>query len=116
VDEGVLPLGGPVALLSHGLDQFLARHRLAGLGQDLGGGVERAQLLVVSRTPFLHGSIVAGILALGAGISLIATIGKGAIWSQVTALTAMAPAAALGGYLRDRTLRPKKAPGDIIDS
>jgi hypothetical protein len=43
-------------------------------------------------------------------------VGECAIWSQVTALTAMAPAAALGGYLRDRTLRhAKKAPGDIVD-
>src|SRR5216684_5328620 len=36
---------GPVALLGHGLDHLFAVHGLAGLGQDLGGGVERAQLL-----------------------------------------------------------------------
>jgi hypothetical protein len=72
---------------------------------------------IASRSPFTHGLIVAGILALGAGISLVASMGKGAVWSQVTALTTMAPAAALGGYLRDRTSRPaKKAQADIIDS
>src|SRR5229473_5755101 len=36
---------GPVAFLAHGLDHFFAVHGLAGLGQDLSGGVERAQLL-----------------------------------------------------------------------
>src|SRR5713101_190577 len=44
--SGSLAAGrGPVALLGHGLDHFLAGHGLAGFGQDLGGGVERAQLL-----------------------------------------------------------------------
>src|SRR6266478_103917 len=42
---GLAARGGPVALLGHGLDHLLAGHGLAGLGQDLGGGVERAQLL-----------------------------------------------------------------------
>src|SRR6266404_1867947 len=50
--------GGPVALLGHGLDQFLAGHGLAGLGQDLSGGVKRAQLLVV-------GAGLLGLLGLG---------------------------------------------------
>jgi hypothetical protein len=72
---------------------------------------------IASRSPFTHGLIVAGILALGAGISLLATVGNGPIWSQLTALTAMAPAAALGGYLRGRTwTHAKKAQGDIMDS
>jgi len=70
---------------------------------------------IASRAPFTHGLIVAGILALGAGISLIVTVSKGAIWSQVTALTAMAPAAALGGYLRARTSRHAKK-ADVVDS
>jgi len=63
---------------------------------------------IASRSPFIHGLIVAGMVALGAAISLIATVGKAAIWSQVTALIAMAPAAAMGGYLRGRTLRHVK--------
>src|SRR5712691_4646793 len=36
---------GPVALLGHGLDHLFARHGLAGLSQDLSGGVQRAELL-----------------------------------------------------------------------
>ncbi len=69
---------------------------------------------IALRSPFAHGLIVAGVLALGAAVSLLATVGTGHIWSQVTALTAMAPAAALGGYLRGRTSDPaKKAPGDV---
>ena len=54
---------------------------------------------IASRAPLAHGLIVAGILATGAGASLVATVGKGSIWSQLTALAAMAPAAALGGCL-----------------
>jgi site-specific DNA recombinase len=37
--------GGPVALGGYGFDHLLAGHGLAGHGQDLGGGVERAELL-----------------------------------------------------------------------
>ena len=43
---------------------------------------------------------MAGVLALGAAASLAATLGHGAIWSQKAVLTLMAPAAALGGWLR----------------
>jgi hypothetical protein len=57
---------------------------------------------IASRRPFAHGLVVAGILALGAGVSLAAMLGKGYIWSQVAALTVMAPAAAFGGWLRGR--------------
>jgi hypothetical protein len=72
---------------------------------------------IASRAPFAHGLAVASILALGAGVSLLATVGHGYIWSQITALTAMAPAAALGGYLRGRTLRhARKARGALVDS
>ena len=55
---------------------------------------------IASSRPFAQGLIVAGIIALGAGVSLTATVGKGYIWSQVAALTVMAPAAAFGGWLR----------------
>ena len=39
---------------------------------------------------------------LGAAISLLNTMGKGALWSQVAALALMAPCAVLGGWLRLR--------------
>jgi hypothetical protein len=69
---------------------------------------------IAPRSPFAHGLIVAGILALGAAVSLIATAGKGYIWSQITAITAMAPAAAFGGYLRGR-MEAKKGMMDSSD-
>lgn len=52
------------------------------------------------RHPLRHGVGVAVILAVGAGVSLAATIGHGAIWSQVAALTLMVPSAVLGGWLK----------------
>lgn len=59
---------------------------------------------VAGRFPILHARIVAGILALGAAVSLGMTIGHGAIWSQVVALTLMAPAAEWGGRSRARAI------------
>jgi hypothetical protein len=61
---------------------------------------------IAGRKPLVHGAAVAAILALGAGVSLIATIGRGAIWSQVCALLLMAPSAVLGGWLRARSAKP----------
>lgn len=69
------------------------------LGASIGGYV--AGVLAGSR-PFGHALAVAGVLALGATASLLATVGKGAIWSQVTAITLMVPSAALGGWIRRR--------------
>jgi hypothetical protein len=54
------------------------------------------------RRPLAHGVAVAAVLALGATISLLNTMGKGAVWSQVAALAFMAPSAVLGGWLRLR--------------
>jgi putative membrane protein (TIGR04086 family) len=54
------------------------------------------------RRPLAHGLAVAVVLALGAAISLLSTLGKGAIWSQVATLVIMAPCAALGSWLRSR--------------
>jgi hypothetical protein len=56
------------------------------------------------RRPLAHGVAVGGVLALGAAISLLSTLGKGAVWSQVAALTLMAPSAVVGGWLRLRQL------------
>jgi hypothetical protein len=58
--------------------------------------------LLAGRRPFAHGVAVAALLAAGAIASLAATVGHGAIWSQLAALALMAPAAALGGWLRGR--------------
>jgi hypothetical protein len=55
---------------------------------------------IAGRRPVLHAALVAAILVLGATASLVATIGKGAIWSQASAIAVMAPAAVAGGWLR----------------
>ena len=57
---------------------------------------------LAGRRPFTHAVVVAAILAAGATASLAATLGKGVIWTQVLAITLMAPAAAAGGWLRGR--------------
>jgi len=79
---------------------FMVGATLYGIAFALLGGYVSGW--IAGRRPFTHGLIVAGLLALGAGASLIATTGQGHIWSQAAALIAMAPAAALGGYLRGR--------------
>src|SRR5215468_3939857 len=45
---GLTARGSPEILLRHHLDQVLAVHRLAGFGQHLGGGVDRAELLLAA--------------------------------------------------------------------
>jgi hypothetical protein len=64
---------------------------------------------MAGRRPVAHGAAVALILALGATVSLIATLGTGVIWSQVGAITLMAPAAVAGGVLRRRTMTASRA-------
>ena len=99
------------ALTAFGLFQISGRppHQAAPLWFMLGtviygcvfaliGGYVAAWLC--KRRPLAHGIAVAIVLALGAGVSLLSTLGKGAVWSQVAALALMAPSAALGGWLR----------------
>ena len=57
---------------------------------------------LAQRRPLAHGVAVATVLALGATGSLLGTLGKGAVWSQVAALVLMAPSAIAGGWLRKR--------------
>ena len=71
-----------------------------GMGFALLGGFVAAWL--ARRRPLAHGAAVAAVLALGAALSLLNTMGTGAVWSQVAALALMAPCAALGGWLRMR--------------
>ncbi|HZL25830.1 MAG TPA: hypothetical protein VFC39_04795 [Acidobacteriaceae bacterium] len=66
------------------------------------GGYTAAWL--ARRRPLAHAIAVAALLALGATISLLSTLGKGAVWSQVAALVLMAPAAVFGGWLRLRRM------------
>jgi hypothetical protein len=55
------------------------------------------------RRPLAHGFAVAAVLALGAAISLVSTFSTGSTWSQIAALTLMAPCAAIGGWLRAKS-------------
>jgi O-antigen/teichoic acid export membrane protein len=71
-----------------------------GMSFALIGGYVAAWL--ARRRPLAHGVAVAAVLALGATISLLSTLGKGAVWSQVAALVLMVPCAVLGGWLRFR--------------
>jgi len=73
---------------------------LVGVVSALLGGYVAAWL--AGRRPLAHGVAVALVLALGATVSLVSTLGHGAIWSQLTALLLMAPSAALGGWVRAR--------------
>ena len=59
---------------------------------------------LAGRRPMAHGVAVALVLALGATVSLVSTLGHGTIWSQLAALLLMAPSAVLGGWGRARQL------------
>jgi O-antigen/teichoic acid export membrane protein len=74
-----------------------------GVVSALLGGYAAAWL--AQRRPLAHGVAVAAVLALGATVSLLSTIGHGAIWSQTAALLLMAPSAVLGGWIRERQVR-----------
>jgi hypothetical protein len=83
---------------------FMVGATLYGMAFALSGGYVGG--LLAGRRPLVHGAAVAGLLALGAAVSLIFTLGKGVIWSQVCALVLMAPFAVLGGWIRERNVRP----------
>lgn len=59
---------------------------------------------IAGRRPVAHAVAVAVLLALGAAASLAATLGHGAVWTQVTALLFMAPSAVVGGWWRARRI------------
>jgi len=67
------------------------------------GGYVAAWL--AGRRPLAHGISVAVVLALGATVSLLSTVGHGAIWSQLAALLFIAPSAAFGGWARAKQSR-----------
>jgi hypothetical protein len=65
---------------------------------------------LAGRKPGAHAIAVATLIAIGATVSLIATLGNGSIWSQVAAITLMAPSAILGGWVRaSRASRAERA-------
>ncbi|MGN6111857.1 MAG: hypothetical protein ACTHOC_02415 [Luteimonas sp.] len=88
---------------------IMAASIVEGAAAAFSGGFVAAQL--AGRRPFAHGIAVAVLLASGAIASLAATVGHGAIWSQIAALALMAPAAALGGWMRARRALSQSAAG-----
>ena len=68
----------------------------------LGGYIAAA---IARRNELLHAGIVAGVLALLAGFSMVAQPGQASVWSQVAAVGLMAPSALGGGLARRRRSR-----------
>ena len=79
---------------------FIVGSTVFGMVVALLGGYVAAWL--AGRRPLAHALAVAAIMALGATVSLIATLGKGSIWSQIAGLALIAPSAVVGGWLRAR--------------
>jgi len=53
---------------------------------------------IAPKRPSAHAVVLAGLIALGAGVSLVASP-PGAKWSQISALIVMAPCAWIGGRI-----------------
>jgi hypothetical protein len=79
---------------------FMIGSTVYGIGFAALGGSVAARL--APTRPLLHAGIVAGLIMLGAAVSLLTAARADARWSQVAALVLMAPAAWLGGYQRVR--------------
>ena len=69
--------------------RFMIGASVYGVAFALLGGYLSA--LIAGRRPLAHGVAMAAVLAAVATGSLMMTIGKGHVWSQVAALTLMAP-------------------------
>jgi hypothetical protein len=79
---------------------FMAVTALVGVCFSFLGGYVSG--LLAGTKPLGYAIGVAVVVLLGASVSLASTIGKGAIWSQVIAITLIAPSAVLGGWVRSR--------------
>jgi hypothetical protein len=55
---------------------------------------------IATRQPTLHALAVAGIIGVTAVAALVVEWGAGSVWSPLSTIVLMAPAAAIGGYLR----------------
>jgi hypothetical protein len=73
-----------------------------GMASALLGGYLAA--LIAGRRPISHGIALAVLIATGAIVSLVSTLGHGSVWSQIAALALMVPCAVAGGWLRAKQL------------
>lgn len=110
VAAGYLVFGSSAALLFQLSGQL--PHEQTSLGFKVGSTVWGAVFALVAgwltariaaRRPATHAGVLAGLIALGAFISLVAV--PGAIWSQVAVLAVMAPCAWIGGALAAPSVR-----------
>ena len=58
--------------------------------------------LIARRKAFRHAAILTIVIGALALVSLLSRPGKGAIWSQLSAILLMAPSAMAGGYVRNQ--------------
>ena len=86
---------------------FVVASVLYGMAFAAAGGFFAAR--VASARPLAHAVTVGVVLALGAAVSLVASPGDGATWSQWTALLLMAPSTCIGGYLAVQSRRSAAA-------
>ena len=102
VAAGYLVFGSSAALLFQMSGQL--PHEQAPVGFKIGSIVWGAVFALVAgwltariaaRRPATHAAVLAGVIALGAVISLAAA--SGAMWWQLSALAVLAPCAGLGG-------------------
>ena len=108
VAAGYLVFGSSAALLFQMSGQL--PHEQAPVGFKVGATVWGAVFALIAgwltarvaaRRPATHAAVLAGIIALGAVISLAAA--PSAKWSQLSALAVMAPCAWIGGVLAARS-------------
>ena len=79
---------------------FIVLSTLYGIAFAILAGYVAASL--AGREPLGHAIAVAGIIGLGALISMVLSAAGATLWSQLAALVLMAPSAALGGLIRRR--------------
>jgi hypothetical protein len=108
VAAGYLIFGSSAALLFQMSGQL--PHEPAPLGFKIGSIVWGAVFALIAgwltariavRRPATHAGVLAGLIAVGAVLSLVADP-SGAAWSQVAALAVMAPGAWIGGLAARR--------------
>jgi uncharacterized membrane protein HdeD (DUF308 family) len=79
---------------------FMIGSTVYGVVFAVAGGYTAAR--IAGEKELRNAGVVAGIIALLAGVSILAQPGLASHWSQLAAIVFMAPAAVLGGWLRTR--------------
>ena len=83
---------------------FMVGSTVFGIAFAMAGGYVASR--VQPRYGLVCAALIAGIIALGAAMSLFTSPAGSAIWSQVCGLLLLAPAALAGGYMGSRAALP----------